>query len=76
MQQLPRQLRIQTQRETALSMCIPLVEDEVLVRLMLAEKLQDAGLAVREADHGDHAAILIDDHAPAFSLLVTDRSST
>ena len=53
-------------------MCILLVEDELLIRLMLAEELEAEGFEVRVAEDGDRAAELIVDPTTAFSLLVTD----
>lgn len=53
-------------------MCILLVEDEYLIRHILAEELSEAGFEVREAENGDRAAALIDDATIAFSLLITD----
>ena len=53
-------------------MCILLVEDEVLIRLIVAEELTESGFEVREAEDGDHAAALIEAQADAFELLVTD----
>ncbi len=53
-------------------MCILLVEDDVLIRLLLSEELLDAGFAVQEAVNGEQAVHLIQ-HPPApFSLLITD----
>jgi CheY-like chemotaxis protein len=48
-----------------------LVEDEALVRLILAESLEDCGFQVVEAGTGDEAAQLID-AGDAFDLVVTD----
>lgn len=53
-------------------MCILLVEDEWLIRAMLVEELTEAGLAVREAENGDQASVLIRQDPAAFTLLVTD----
>ncbi len=47
-----------------------LVEDEGLIRLTLAETLQDAGYAVTEAVNGDEACALLE--AAPFDLLLTD----
>jgi DNA-binding response OmpR family regulator len=52
--------------------CILLVEDEWLIRTMVAEELMDGGFAVREAEDGDQASILIAQDPTAFTLLVTD----
>ena len=51
--------------------CILLVEDEADIRTMLAEVLVDAGHEVAEAETGDSAAMLLEEHA-GFDLLVTD----
>lgn len=53
-------------------MCILIVEDEDLIRLILAEEFTSAGFEVCEAADGDAAAVLIRDPPTAFSLLVTD----
>ena len=53
-------------------MCILLVEDELLIRTMVAEELIEAGFAVREADNGDQASILITQDPAAYTLLITD----
>jgi DNA-binding response OmpR family regulator len=52
--------------------CILLVEDESLIRLMLAEELALAGFEVCEAADGTQAAGHIENPAVPFSLLVTD----
>jgi DNA-binding response OmpR family regulator len=52
--------------------CILLVEDELLIRLLLAEELEAEGFEVRVAEDGDRAEELIEDPAASFSLLVTD----
>ena len=53
-------------------MCILLVEDEWLIRTIVAEELVDGGFAVREAGDGDQASALIAQDPSAFTLLVTD----
>jgi DNA-binding response OmpR family regulator len=53
-------------------MCILLVEDEWLIRSMLAEELREGGFAVREAGNSDQASALIAEDASAYALLVTD----
>ena len=53
-------------------MCILLVEDERMIRAMLAEELTAQGFEVREAESGDHASTLIAQASTTFSLLVTD----
>jgi DNA-binding response OmpR family regulator len=53
-------------------LCILIVEDESLVRDMLAEELVEAGFEVLQAENGDEAATLIERGSAAFSLLVTD----
>ena len=53
-------------------MCILLVEDEPLVRMVTAATLTDAEYAVMEAEHGPHAVELIGRHPGHFSALVTD----
>ena len=54
---------------TALRVLI--VEDEILIRLILAESLADEGLQVTDAANGAAAAALID-QADGFQLLLTD----
>ena len=53
-------------------MCVLVVEDEPLIRLIVAEELAEAGLAVCEAEDGTQAAALIRNPPAAFSLLITD----
>ena len=53
-------------------MCILLVEDEWLIRVMIAEELVEGGFAVREAADSDEASALIAADPSAFTLLVTD----
>ena len=52
--------------------CILLVEDESLIRLILAEKLTKAGFTVREAASGGQALAEITAGADRLSLLITD----
>jgi DNA-binding response OmpR family regulator len=52
--------------------CILLVEDELLIRLMLAEELEAEGFEVQVAENGDRAEELIEDRATVFTLLITD----
>ena len=53
-------------------MWILLVEDEWLIRTMVAEELTDGGFAVREAEDGDQASALIERDPAVYTLLVTD----
>ena len=53
-------------------MCVLLVEDELVIRMLLADVLSDAGFAVIEAASGEEAAGLIGRPPATFSLLVTD----
>lgn len=53
-------------------MSILLVEDEWLIRTMLAEELMERGFTVREAGDSDQAAALIMEDPAPYSLLVTD----
>jgi len=50
---------------------ILVVEDEVLIRMMLAEELRDAGYAVLEAANTDEALALLM-ASPAIALVFTD----
>ena len=52
-------------------MCVLIVEDEPLIRLILAEELADAGLPVCQAENGDQAATLIQSSPIEFTLLAT-----
>ena len=54
------------------ALCILLVEDEALVRDILAEELVEAGFEVLQAENGDEAARLIETGAAVFTLLITD----
>jgi DNA-binding response OmpR family regulator len=53
-------------------MCILLVDDEDLIREMLADELDSQGFEVCEAATGDQAAVLIRNPPQALSLLITD----
>jgi CheY-like chemotaxis protein len=53
-------------------MCILVVEDNVLIRMILVEELRDAGYEVRETATGDEALSLLAAITPPLSLLVTD----
>jgi CheY-like chemotaxis protein len=50
--------------------CILLVEDEVLIRLMLAEELRDAGHQVIEASDADEALVILEATRP--DLIISD----
>ncbi|GAB0117110.1 response regulator [Acidisoma sp. 7E03] len=52
-------------------MCILLVEDEWLIRTIMAEELIEAGFNVTSVETGDEALALLTDD-PAFTVLVTD----
>ena len=53
-------------------MCILLVEDEPLTRLVVADELSREGFDVVQAENGDTAAgLLAEPHAP-FTALITD----
>ena len=53
-------------------MCILVVEDEFLIRLILAEELEDAGFQVKQANDGDEASRLLHSLQPPVSVLVRD----
>ena len=53
-------------------MCVLLVEDEWLIRTIMAEELVDAGFQVTSAETGDEALGLLSGAMPSFSILVTD----
>lgn len=48
-----------------------IVEDEALIRMMIAEELDDAGIAVFEASDASEALALFDQH-PQIDVLFTD----
>ncbi len=52
-------------------MCILVVEDEALIRLIVVEELTERGFTVCEADTGDAAADMIAGQA-SLSMLITD----
>ena len=56
----------------AISVCVLVVEDDFLIRLMLVEELQNAGYEVREAATGDQALALLEDIDPPLRILITD----
>lgn len=53
-------------------MCVLIVEDEPLIRLLVAEEFIEAGFDVWEAENGDRAVALIQNPPVTFTLLVTD----
>ncbi len=53
-------------------MCVLLVEDEPVIREIMAESLLDAGYLVVEASSGDEALGIIRARMHALSFLVTD----
>ena len=53
-------------------MCVLLVEDEAMIREVMAETLQDAGFDVYEAPSGDSALEILSNPPRRFSILVTD----
>ena len=53
-------------------MCVLLVEDEALIREIMAESLEDAGFAVIQAATGDEAISMISDETVTITALVTD----
>ena len=54
------------------AVCILVVEDEPVIRFLVAEGLAEAGFDVCEAEDGDRASVLIEDCPTPFTLLVTD----
>jgi DNA-binding response OmpR family regulator len=52
--------------------CVLLVEDEPLIRKIMAESLEDAGFDVLQAGTGDEAISLILDPPATITVLVTD----
>ncbi len=53
-------------------MCVLLVEDEPVIREIMAESLADAGYDVVQATSGDEAIGIIRARSHTFSILVTD----
>ncbi len=53
-------------------MCILVVEDEALIRLIVVEELTESGFEVCEAETGDAAVGIIDAGRRRLSLLITD----
>ena len=53
-------------------MCVLVVEDDALIRLILVEELQEAGFHVKEAATGDQAIALLEEIDPPLAVLVTD----
>jgi CheY-like chemotaxis protein len=53
-------------------MCILLVEDEWLIRTIMAEELIEAGFDVRDVESGDAAMALVDMPEISYKILVTD----
>ncbi|TLU71948.1 response regulator [Lichenicoccus roseus] len=53
-------------------MCVLLVEDETLIREVMAESLQDAGYEVVEVDSGSVAVEMLRQPPRRFTALVTD----
>ena len=53
-------------------MCVLVVEDDRLIRLILVEELQDAGYIVKEAENGDLAVAALQTLDIPLSVLVTD----
>ena len=53
-------------------MCVMVVEDDFLIRLILVEELEDAGFQVKQADTGDQAIALLEGIDRPLSVLVTD----
>jgi DNA-binding response OmpR family regulator len=49
-----------------------LVEDEVLVRLSIADELRQAGLTVLEAANADEASTVLESHSQRVGLVLTD----
>lgn len=55
-----------------MSKIVLVVEDEVVIREMTVELLEDAGLAVAQAGNADEALRILEDDATEISLLFTD----
>jgi CheY-like chemotaxis protein len=57
---------------TAPSLRVVIVEDEPLIRMLLAETLEEAGFAVIEAERADEALDLLSTKAEEINVMVTD----
>ena len=53
-------------------MCVLLVEDEWLIRTIMAEELVEAGFSVSSYETGDDAVDALPETEPNFDVLVTD----
>ena len=53
-------------------MCILVVEDDNLIRLILVEELEDAGYHVKEAETGDQAVGVLANIDRPLTMLITD----
>ena len=53
-------------------MCVLVVEDDFLIRLILVEELEDAGYLVKQASSGDNALALLGELAVPLTAVVTD----
>ncbi len=53
-------------------MCVLLVEDDVLIREIMSETLQDAGYEVIEAEHGVAALLVLDMPPRTLTVVLTD----
>ena len=58
--------------ETQAQATILLVEDEVLVRMMMADKLRDAGYVVIEATNGEEALQVLHHSSVHVRLIISD----
>ncbi len=58
--------------ETTKALVVVLVEDEFLVRALMADLLSDAGFDVREAGHADEALAIVEAQHANVRLLFTD----
>ena len=53
-------------------MCILVVEDEPLIRMIVVEELEDAGFHVCEAASGDDAVSYLESPPAPLTMLITD----
>jgi len=53
-------------------MCVLVVEDNALIRMILVEELRDAGYNVQESETADQAMRLLETIDPPLTILVTD----
>src|SRR5579859_6979510 len=59
-------------KEIIISVAVLVVEDEILIRLSMADAFSDAGFQVFEANHAEKAVAVLQEHASKIDVLFTD----